>query len=87
MEQAKGEHANAGQAPAVVTAREQLEKTEQERLEAEQAKQAADREVEQAKADMDGLASTGADTETAMGLMAIMALVGGGCVLLRRRID
>ena len=71
----------------MVTAREQLEKAEQERLEAEQAKQTADREVEQAKADMDGLPSTGADTETAMGLMAIMALVGGGCVLLRRRID
>ena len=34
-----------------------------------------------------GLASTGVDMEVAAGLMAIMAVVGAGCILVRRRID
>ena len=34
-----------------------------------------------------GLASTGVDMEVTAGLMAIMAVVGAGCILVRRRID
>lgn len=71
----------------MVTAQEKLDQAEQERSEVEQVKQTVDRELEQARMDVDGLASTGADAEAAMGLMAIMVVVGGSCVLLRRRLN